>query len=123
MVLHLVEIIEPDYPDSTIDIQTKVDEFRIVGPTSGEVGITSIKAGDGSTATAIVTTTLSQGVEGLDVDTTFIVNGVADSDYNGSYAVQEVLTVNADGETTSFTYQVPDVPLDASCCNWCYCCS
>ena len=41
--------IEPDYPDSAVDIQTKVDEFRIVGPTSGEVGITSIKAGDGST--------------------------------------------------------------------------
>ena len=36
--------------------------------------------------------TLSQGVEGLDVDTTFIVNGVIDSDYNGSYAVQEVLS-------------------------------
>ena len=105
--------IEPDYPSSSIDIQTKIDEFRIVGPTSGEVGITSIKAGDGSTATAIVTATLSQGVEGLDVDTTFIINGVADSDYNGSYAVQEVLSVNADGDTTSFTYQVSDIPLDA----------
>ena len=33
--------------------------------------------------------------------------------YNGSYAVQEVLSVNADGETTSFTYQVPDIPIDA----------
>ena len=105
--------IEPDYPSSAIDIQTKIDEHRIVGPTGGEVGITSVKAGDGSTATAIVTATLSQGVEGLDVDTTFIVNGVADSDYNGSFAVQEVLSVNSDGETTSFTYQVPDIPLDA----------
>ena len=47
--------IEPDYPSSSIDIQTKVDEFRIVGPTSGEVGITSVKAGDGSTSTSIVT--------------------------------------------------------------------
>ena len=36
---------------------------------------------------------------------------LTDSDYNGSFAVQEVLTVNSDGETTSFTYQVPDVPL------------
>ena len=105
--------IEPDYPDSAIDIQTKVDEFRIVGPTGGEVGITSIKAGDGSTSTTIVTATLSTPVDGLDVDTTFIVNGVADTDYNGSFAVQEVLSVNADGDTTSFTYQVPNTPVDA----------
>ena len=105
--------IEPDYPDGGIDIQTKVDEFRIVGPTGGEVGITSIKAGDGSTSTAIVTATLTNPVEGLDVDTTFIINGVADTDYNGSFAVQEVLSVNADGDTTSFTYQVPNVPVDA----------
>ena len=105
--------IEPDYPSSAIDIQTKIDEFRIVGPTSGEVGITSIKAGDGSTSSTIVTATLSVGVEGLDVDTTFIVSGVADSDYNGSFAVQEVLSVNSDGETTSFTYQVPNIPDDA----------
>ena len=105
--------IDPDYPSSAIDIQTKVDEFRIVGPTGGEVGITSIKAGDGSSANEIVTATLSVGVEGLNVDTTFIVDGVADSDYNGSFAVQEVVSVNADGETTSFTYQVPNIPDDA----------
>ena len=105
--------IEPDYPNPGLDIQPKVDEFRIVGPISGEVGITSIKAGDGSTSSSIVTAILSEGVEGLNVDTTFIVDGVADSDYNGSFAVQEVLTVNSDGETTSFTYQVPDIPVDA----------
>jgi hypothetical protein len=104
--------IEPDYPSSQIDIQTKVDEFRIVGPTSGEVGITSIKAGDGSTSTEIITATLTTPVQGLDVDTTFIVNGVADSDYNGSFAVQEVLSVDNDGQTISFTYQVPDIPVD-----------
>ena len=104
--------IEPDYPNSAIDIQTKVDEFRIVGPTSGEVGITSIKAGDGSTSTTIVTATLSSGINGLDVDTTFIVQGVADSDFNGSFAVQEVLSSNSDGETLSFTYQVPNIPAD-----------
>ena len=86
--------IEPDYPSSSIDIQTKVDEHRIVGPTGGEVGITSIKSGDGSTSTAIVTATLTTGVNGLDVDTTFIVHGVVDSDFNGSFAVQEVLSTN-----------------------------
>ena len=39
--------IQPDYPDSGLDIQPKIDEFRIVGPKSGAIGITSIKAGDG----------------------------------------------------------------------------
>ena len=39
--------IEPDYPSSGFDIQPKIDEYRIVGPTGGEVGISSIKAGDG----------------------------------------------------------------------------
>ena len=105
--------IEPDYPSPTIDIQTKVDEYRIVGPTGGEVGISSIKAGDGSTSTEVITATIVNGVSGLDVDTTFIVNGVADSDYNGSYAVQEVLTTNSDGDTVTFTYQVPEIPVDA----------
>ena len=42
--------IQPDYPDSGLDIQPKIDEFRIVGPKSGSIGITSIKAGDGSTS-------------------------------------------------------------------------
>ena len=31
--------IEPDFPSSSIDIQSKVDEFRIVGPKGGSVGI------------------------------------------------------------------------------------
>ena len=39
--------IEPDYPDPDTDIAPKVDEFRIVGPTAGSAGITSIRAGDG----------------------------------------------------------------------------
>ena len=43
--------IEPDYPSSGLDIQPKIDEFRIVGSTGEEVGISSIKAGDGVTAT------------------------------------------------------------------------
>ena len=37
--------IQPDYPSSSIDIQPKIDEFRIVGSTGKSVGISSIKAG------------------------------------------------------------------------------
>ena len=60
MVTNLVEAIEPDYPSSTVDIQTKVDEFRIVGPTSGEVGITIVNIGDGSTAFIVTAYTESR---------------------------------------------------------------
>ena len=35
--------IQPDYPSSSIDIQPKIDEFRIVGSTGSTVGISSIK--------------------------------------------------------------------------------
>ena len=50
--------IEPDYPSSGLDIQPKIDEFRIVGSTGESVGISSIKAGDGVTATTTITVTL-----------------------------------------------------------------
>jgi len=51
--------ISPDYPSTQLDIQPKIDEYRIVGPTGASVGITSIKAGDGVTATTTVTALLS----------------------------------------------------------------
>ena len=105
--------IQPDYPSAAIDIQPKADEYRIVGPTGGEVGITSIKAGDGATATAIVTVTLASGLSGLDVDTLMEVNNVSDTGYNGSFQVTEVLTVDSDGKTTSYTYGVPTIPTTA----------
>ena len=102
--------IEPDYPSSGLDIQPKVDEYRIVGPKSGEIGISSIKAGDGSAATDIITVTLTSGIAGLDVDTSFNVSGVPDGAYNGSFVVTDVLTQNSDGETTGFKYTTPTVP-------------
>ena len=47
--------IEPDYPSAGIDIQPKIDEYRIVGSTGESVGISSIKAGDGVTTSNIIT--------------------------------------------------------------------
>ena len=40
--------ITPDFPLAGVDIEPKVDEYRIVGSKVGEVGITSIKGGDGT---------------------------------------------------------------------------
>ena len=105
--------IEPDYPNTAVDIQTKADEYRIVGAISGEVGITSIKAGNGVTPSQIINVTLEEGISGLNADTDFIIDGVSDSLYNGSYSVQSVETQDADGNTTQFTYEVPVVPTEA----------
>ena len=35
--------IEPDYPSTSLDIQPKIDEFRIVGSTGASVGISALK--------------------------------------------------------------------------------
>ena len=64
--------IQPDYPSTSIDIQPKIDEFRIVGSTGSTVGISSIKAGDGSSTSDTITVTTTEAVTGLDVDLSLI---------------------------------------------------
>jgi len=99
--------VEPDYPSSSIDIQPKIDEYRIVGPTGGSVGITSIKAGNGVTPTTTITVTTASAVDGLDVDTAFRVQGITASGYNGQFVVTERLS------DTRITYQVQNAPTIA----------
>tara|TARA_B100000900_G_scaffold413209_1_gene436710 strand:- start:2931 stop:8825 length:5895 start_codon:yes stop_codon:yes gene_type:complete len=103
--------IQPDYPESGLDIQPKIDEFRIVGPKSGAIGITSIKAGDGATSSTDITVTLSEALFGLDVDTAFKVSGVSVDAYNGQYVVSDVLVSDSSG-TTQFKYSVSNSPSD-----------
>ena len=105
--------ISPDYPNPGVDIQPKVDEFRIVGPTGGTVGVTSIRSGDGSTASTVITVTLSDAMPGLNVDTFFEINGVTDLAYNGTFVATQVLTADASGATLSLTYETATVPSDA----------
>mgnify|MGYP004351956071 CR=1 FL=1 len=69
--------VEPDYPSSALDIEPKVDEYRIVGSTGASVGITSIKAGNGIASSDIITVTTTEAVSGLDVDTPFVVDGIS----------------------------------------------
>ena len=99
--------IEPDYPSSSIDIQTKIDEYRIVGPTGGSVGITSIKAGNGITPTTTVTVTTNSAVDGLDVDTAFRIEGITAAGYNGQFVVTQRLS------DTQITYQIQNAPVIA----------
>ena len=99
--------IEPDYPSSGLDIQPKIDEYRIVGPTGGEVGISSIKAGDGTTPTTTITVTTSSVLTGADVDTAIRIASVTDSDYNGQFVISDVTS------STEFKYQVSNAPSNA----------
>jgi hypothetical protein len=85
--------ISPDYP-SLVDIESKIDEYRIVGSRGEEVGISSIRAGDGLGGgdRTEITVTLAQEVTGLDVDTPIRVNSVGISAFNGQYVVKQVVS-------------------------------
>ena len=98
--------IEPDYPSSGLDIQTKVDEFRIVGSTGASVGISSIKSGDGLFTDTNITVTTTEPLSGLDVDTPFRINGITASGYNGQYVISEKVN------DTEFKYQVQTPPTN-----------
>ena len=104
--------IQPNYPDAGLDIQPKIDEFRIVGPKSGAIGITSIKAGNGVTPSTEVTVTLENALFGLDVDTPIKISNVGTDSYNGQFVVSDVLASTAEG-TTQFKYSVSNAPADA----------
>ena len=105
--------IEPDYPSASIDIQPKIDEYRIVGPTGGQIGISSIFAGDSATSTTEITVQLTEGLSGLDVDTAFEVSGVSATGYDGQFVVSDVLT-STNGLTERFKYQVQNAPTVAA---------
>ena len=91
--------ISPDYPSASLDIQPKVDEYRIVGPTGGNLEIDTI-----SSSGTTVTVTLKTAATGLEVDTPFRIQGVSATGYNGQYVVSEKLS------STSITYSVQNAP-------------
>ena len=80
--------IEPDWPSAGLDIQPKIDEFRIVGSKGKEVGISSIKAGDGTTTSTTITVTLDSatGATAFDVDTPLRITN-AGTGYDGQFVV------------------------------------
>ena len=98
--------ISPDYPSSGLDIQAKIDEHRIVGSTGASVGITSIKAGDGTTSSTTITVTTATAVPGLDVDTPFRISKVTATGYEGQFVVSEKV------DSTNIKYQVQNDPVN-----------
>ena len=91
--------ISPDYPSAGLDIQPKIDEFRIVGPTGGSLEIDTISA-----AGTEVTVTLKTDATGLEVDTPFRIQDVGDDAYNGQFVVSEKVS------STVIKYQVQNTP-------------
>jgi hypothetical protein len=98
--------VSPDYPLDNLDIEPKIDEYRIVGSTGTEVGITSIKAGDGIISSNVITVDLAESTEGLDVDTPIKIEGIADTGYDGKFAILESIS------KTQIKYQVSTPPVN-----------
>ena len=101
--------IQPDYDGgvSTVDIQPVIDEYRIVGPKGASVGITSIRSGNGSIPTSVITVDLVETVDGLSVDSPIQISGVSADNYDGHYVISSVLS------NTQVTYKVQNVPTNA----------
>jgi hypothetical protein len=96
--------ISPDYPSAGVDIQPKIDEYRIVGSTGETTGISSIRAGNGAVSSNIITVTTVTPVSGLDVDTPFRINGI--TGYNGQFVVVEKIS------DTQLTYRIQNPPAN-----------
>lgn len=99
--------INNDYPN-VVDIQAKVDEYRIVGSRGSELGITSIRSGNGTPAgaTSTITVTTSQNLEGIAVDTPIRIEGISAVGYDGQYLVTSV------NSSTELEYTALSVPTD-----------
>ena len=101
----------PNYPAND-DFQMVIDETRIVGAVSklGDLEIDDIFSGANAsdpTATTVVTV-ITKTDHNLNVNTPVIINGVSNSDYDGSHVVAQVLS------TTTFTYTVPVAPASTA---------
>jgi hypothetical protein len=103
-----------DYP-SGVDFEPNVDEYRIVGNlNANNLGITSIRAGNGVITSSVITVTTNVNHE-LYVDTPILISGVGidTSAYNGSFVVSNIvgLTTFAYTSLSSPVNPLPDVNL------------
>lgn len=96
---------------ATIDIQAKVDEYRIVGSRGSELGITSIRSGDGITKTTTITVTTDADLEGIAVDTPIRIDGITEAGYDGQYLVTAI------NSSTELEYTTSTVPTGAAFTN------
>ena len=97
----------PEQVGDPLDIEAKIDEYRIVGSTGSSVGISSIFAGDSTTSTTTVTVELETALPDIDTDSPIRVNGVAPTGYDGAHIVTEVVS------DTRAKYEVQNPPANA----------
>jgi hypothetical protein len=81
-----------DYPDPALDIQPKIDEYLIVGSRGDEVGISSIRAGNGNVSSNVITVELAEPFKNLDVDSPIQIKGIGPAGYNGQQVVSKVIS-------------------------------
>jgi hypothetical protein len=100
--------IQPDFPSTSVDIQPRLDEYRIVGSRGKEVPISTIISGDGITPSISITVTLAESISELDIDTPIRIEGVSATGYDGQYVVKQVLS------PTQVIYEVAVAPVVAA---------
>ena len=100
--------IAPEYPSVNIDIEKKIDEYRIVGSIGESVGISSIRAGDGVLSSSTITVQTSEILDNLEVDTPFRIENITAAGYDGQYVVFEK---TSDTEITFKGNTIPSNPL------------
>ncbi len=98
--------IPPETVDTPLDIEKKIDEYQIVGPKGLDVGISSIRAGNGIISSNIITVELQEELPGLDVDSAIQIQGISASGYTGQYVVSEVIN------DTTIQYQTAVAPVN-----------
>lgn len=79
-------------PNLEIDIEPIIDEIRIVGSKGKEVGITSIRAGNGVTPSTTITVFLAESLPDVSVDTPIQISGVGQAGYDGQFVVYTVVS-------------------------------
>jgi hypothetical protein len=96
--------IEPDYPSGSLDIEKRVEEYRIISTATESIGVTSIRSGNGVIPTTTITVELESDLVDLQIDSPITIAGVSTSVYNGTFIVSGITSA------TKFTYSVPTVP-------------
>ena len=95
--------IPTDYPSASLDIEPRVDEYRIVGSTGQTESISAV-----SVSGTTITVTLANSIADLEVDTPIRIAGFSTTGYNGQYVVSEKVS------STQFKYKVQSAPANTS---------
>lgn len=98
-------------PQYYLDLQPVIDEIRIVGSRGKEIGITSIRSGNGISPSTTITVTTLESVNDLSVDTPIQISGIGLPGYDGQFVVYGVLS---DKEFQYKTSIVPTNPLPST---------